>query len=184
MMSNKEALHVRRNHSIRVPEKLKTNDTSNNDMVEIPVVVPIETDTTISDINRLIGNGMFSRSYEKLTACTHLKLRFWKCKYKIGCMPSIKERQKVSDMNRELLRNDSFLLVDSSEECAIDEVQKDNSNSETKLSASQTALTVILKFPMFMILFFFIACYDIVFDSHFRNQIRKTIRWNKDTHSM
>tara|TARA_A200000113_G_C8854741_1_gene351442 strand:+ start:881 stop:1384 length:504 start_codon:yes stop_codon:yes gene_type:complete len=167
-----------------VPEKLKTNDIASNNMVEIPIVVPIETDTTISDINRLIGNGIFSRSYEKLTACTQLRLRFWKCKYKIGCLPSIKERQKISDMNRELLINDSFLFVDTSEECAIDEDKNDNSNSETKLSASQTALTVILKFPMFMILFFFIACYDVVFDSHFRNQIRKTIRWDIDTHPM
>lgn len=174
MKSNEEALHIRKNLSIRVQEKLKTNA---NDMVEIPIVLT-NNDTTSSDLEQLLGNNVFSNHYERLTVCTHLKLRALRCKYRLGKSPTNKEKQDILAIRRELIKNDSFLLVDELDE----EGQEGKQNADMSVSnsqLSQTLTTIIIKFPLFLIMFFVIATYDVIFDSQFRNQITQLVRWDR-----
>jgi hypothetical protein len=164
-----------------------------DDLVDLPIVVPRASTLSDEELARIAIQGVMPPSYGALSVCAHLQSRILFCKYKLGLAPSQSDKRSIERtlrrLNRDFTRTtdaEGFLLVDRRvspsppQDCdpvAAEEngTEADNTIDSQPSSAGDKALTVLFRFPLYMLFIFFIAIYDVVVDEGFRRRIKRTI---------
>ena len=114
------------------------------------------------------------------------------CKYKCGMTPTSREKQVIERAMRKVNRDvsrasvqmsssanaptpDGFYVVDMEQGTVRDAALAKQSPDKRKMSTVDSVLTVVFRFPIYVIFIVFIALHDILFDTIFRHRVRSAI---------
>ena len=172
-----------------------------DDLIDIPIVVPRASTLSDEELARITIRGALPSSYGSISMCAHLQSRILFCKYKLGLTPSESEKRSIERtlrrLNRDFTRTAStegFLLVDrrispssspppvrDREPVSIEEnggtslSEADDTIDGQPTSVGDKVVTVLFRFPLYILFIFFIAIYDVVVDERFRRQVKRTV---------
>lgn len=147
----------------------------------ISVVEP--TDATSPLLTQLPTTG------DSLSACAHLHYRVLMCKYRCGVKPTAREKHSI-ELARRRANRDIARTASTAEEgvprtpddfCVVDvergrlKAQSPNPSSVTvRQGKLDTVLTVVFRFPLYILFVVFIALHDVIFDHKFRDRVKST----------